>query len=185
MTIRDFACAVRGTIRACALAAALIASACGAQPGHGAPAQSQPAVAVGSAKAGKWYLLLPPQRAYSSDRSPMMGGPLASPPRNAGEFHGAYEIYSLTQIDQSALLNKWQKAMEFGSGQDCEDYKAAQLKQTSDPAANTRMSERTRERLIDPTYMRSIVESERCTSAAEINALVRVQFCGVISLRSF
>jgi hypothetical protein len=62
-----------------------------------------------------WYLLGPPERAYASDRSPMMGGPLAT--SGISESRGAYNVYSLTQTDTSAPLSQWTKLGTFNSKQ--------------------------------------------------------------------
>ena len=89
---------------------------------------SVPAPSAASASdPGGWYLIAPPQRAYASDRDPMMGGPLAT--SGVFEQRGAYDAYSLTQIDTSAPLSKWQRvAGTFSSDADCESFKAAEFK---------------------------------------------------------
>ncbi len=96
-----------------------------------------------------------------------MGGPLATAPTQAGEFHGAYYTFHLTQVDQKAPLHEWKKAKVFQSKQDCEDYKAGQLKKLDDPQTYAQMALKTRMRLVDRPHVRQFVESERCASAAE------------------
>jgi hypothetical protein len=67
-------------------------------------ASPPPSPPVGTNYPSGWYLVAPPQRAYASDRSTMMGGPLAT--SGISENRGAYLVYSLTQNDTSAPLNK-------------------------------------------------------------------------------
>ena len=157
--------ALRGSIRVYVLAAALvIPGGCSYQL-----RQEVQSAAVGGRNAnGDWYLLVPPQRIYSSDRTTMMGGPLATAPSN--EFPGALGTYNLMEIDENEPLNRWERAMQFPSKRDCEDYKTAQLKQISDPLTSTKIALKTRIRLVDTPYMRSYVESGRCVSAADLGA---------------
>ena len=120
-----------------------------------------------------WYLIAPPQRAYASDRSPEMGGPLAT----SGDFEhrGAYDVYSLMQIDTNAPLSKWQRlAGTFVSDADCEDFKAAQFKKSSDPAAVSKEAKAVIGKNphivgIDVRATREMYESERCVGASQLS----------------
>src|ERR1700719_3675971 len=104
----------RALMRRCALlivaAIVLILAGCAQQVSHH---QAVPALspAAKTSDAGGWYLIMPPQRAYASDRSPMMGGPLAT--SGISENRGAYLVYSLTQSDTSIPLSKWPRALGF------------------------------------------------------------------------
>src|SRR5258708_30482990 len=85
----------------------LILAGCAQQVSHSPKEVRAPSPAAKASDAGGWYLITPPQRAYASDRSPMMGGPLAT--SGISENRGAYSLYSLTQEDTNAPLNKWQR----------------------------------------------------------------------------
>lgn len=134
---------------------------------------SVPESAANASDPEGWYLIAPPQRAYASDRSPMMGGPLAT----SGDFEhrGAYDVYSLTQIDANAPLSKWQRlAGTFVSDADCEDFKAAQFKKSSDPAAVSRQAKAAIGRNphivgVDVRATREMYESERCVGASQLS----------------
>jgi len=123
--------------------------------------------AGGTTGGGGWYLIAPPQRAYASDRSPMMGGPLAT--SGISERRGAYEVYSLTEADTKAPLSKWQiVAGVFDSERDCEDYEAGQLKNVNDPAWITKVAGTHRNRLMYQSNMRDTIEGEGCSSSPQI-----------------
>jgi hypothetical protein len=109
-----------------------------------------------------WYLLGPPERAYASDRSPMMGGPLAT--SGISENRGAYDVYSLTQTDTSASLSQWTQLRTFNSERECEDYKSSQLKDVNDPAWITKEAGKKRNRLMYQSAQRDFIESERCAA---------------------
>jgi hypothetical protein len=121
-----------------------------------------------------WYLIAPPQRAYASDRDPMMGGPLAT--SGVFEHRGASDAYSLTQIDTSAPLSKWMRvAGVFSSDADCEDFKAAEFKKISDPAsvasaAKTAIAKNPHLVGVDVRGTREIYESERCVGASQLSS---------------
>lgn len=119
-----------------------------------------------------WYLLEPPRRAYASDRTPMMGGPLAT--SGISYNRGGVERWSVNQVDTSAPLAKWTTiGGPFISEKDCEDVKAAQLTELNDPAFVTKNGARIVS--TQPQYAgfatrlaHDIYESERCVSASQI-----------------
>lgn len=104
----------------------------------------------------------------------MMGGPLAT--SGISEHRGAYEEYSLTQVDPSAPLSKWKPiAEEFSSEKDCDDYKAAQIKQISDPtwvsqSASKIIAQHPSMVGVDIRESHDILESARCVTASQISS---------------
>jgi hypothetical protein len=104
----------------------------------------------------------------------MMGGPLAT----SGNFEhrGGVETFTLTQVDTSAPLSKWQRlAGPFTSQKDCEDIKASQLTELNDPAYVSKNAEQIVSK--QPQYAgfatrvaHDINASERCVSASQIPA---------------
>jgi hypothetical protein len=132
---------------------------------------SMPAPSVASANdPGGWYVIVPPQRAYASDRLPSMGGPLAT--SGISEHRGAYDVYSLTQTDTSAPLSQWNRvAGVFGSDADCENYRAAQLRKINDPATITKIV--AQHPNLAGVYVRGLRErhdSERCVGASQLSS---------------
>jgi hypothetical protein len=119
---------------------------------------------------GGWYVIVPPQRAYASDRLPEMGGPLAT--SGIPEHRGAYEVYSLTQMDTSAPLSQWKRvAGVFSSDADCEGYRAAQLKKINEPATITQIV--AKHPSLAGVYVRGLrerYESERCVGASQLSS---------------
>jgi hypothetical protein len=145
----------------------LVVAGCAQQASH---RQEVPALSptVKTNDAGGWYLIMPPKRAYASDRSPMMGGPLAT--SGISENRGAYSVYSLTQDDTSAPLSKWQRvAGIFSSEQECEDYKSGQMKQMEDPAWVTKETTTKRYRIVSSPAIRDFLESERCVTSEQLS----------------
>ncbi len=117
----------------------------------------------------KWLLLSPPERAYAAGRAAFEGGgPLATAPSEGGEFHGAYYIYSVNQIDLRAPLKNWRRIGFFQSEQECEAQKAQQLKQLSDPAWRMAQARKSRTHLVDWPRTHDMVEAERCVTATEL-----------------
>src|SRR5438876_2396016 len=129
-----------------AFAALLCVTACGQQSRFASPpAKAQPdppSSALTDTRAlinqgYKWFLLVPPERAYAADRDYFAGGPLATAPMGGGYSHGFVSTYSLTQMDSDAPLSRWRPAGAFQTEEECSSYKAQQLKQISDPAWTT------------------------------------------------
>lgn len=144
-----------------------IIAGCAQQAPHN---QEVPALspAAKTSDAGGWYLILPPQRAYASDRSPMMGGPLAT--SGVSENRGAYSVYSLTQDDTNAPLSKWPRApWLFSSEQECADFKSDQLKQINDPEWVAKRTTASRYRVIYTGRSRDYIESERCVTSEQLS----------------
>ena len=165
MTLKD------ALMRRCALpivaTIVLVVAGCAQPASHsqGVPALSP---AAKTSDAGGWYLIMPPQRAYASDRSPMMGGPLAT--SGISENRGAYSVYSLTQDDTSVPLSKWQRvAGIFSSEQECEDYKSGQMKQMADPAWVTKETTTKRYRIVSSPAIRDFLESDRCVTSEQLS----------------
>jgi hypothetical protein len=104
----------------------------------------------------------------------MMGGPLAT--SGVFEQRGAYDAYSLTQIDTSAPLSKWERvAGVFTSDTDCEDFKAAEFKKMSDPASVASAAKAAIGRNphlvgVDVRGARERYESERCVGASQLSS---------------
>jgi hypothetical protein len=145
----------------------LILAGCAPPASHN---QEEPALslAANTSAASGWYLIMPPQRAYASDRSPMMGGPLAT--SGISENRGAYSVYSLTQNNTSAPLDKWHRvAGIFSSEGECEDYKSGQMKQMTDPAWVTKETTTKRYRVMSPPAIRDFLESERCVTSEQLS----------------
>jgi hypothetical protein len=145
----------------------LVLTGCAQQGSHNqeAPALSP---AAKTSDAGGWYLFMPPQRAYASDRSPMMGGPLAT--SGISENRGAYLVYSLTQSDTSIPLSKWPRApWLFSSEQECADYQSDQLKKINDPAWIAKKTTTSRYRVISAGMARDYIESERCVTSEQLS----------------
>jgi len=145
----------------------LVLMGCAQQASHNqeAPALSP---AAKTSDAGGWYLIMPPQRAYASDRSPMMGGPLAT--SGISENRGAYLVYSLTQSDTSIPLSKWPRApWLFSSEQECADYQSDQLKKINDPAWIAKKTTTSRYRVISAGMARDYIESERCVTSEQLS----------------
>lgn len=145
----------------------LVVAGCAQQASHNLEVPA-PSPAPKTSDAGGWYLITPPQRAYASDRSPMMGGPLAT--SGISENRGAYSVYSLTQDDTNVALSKWQRvAGIFSSEQECEDYKSGQAKQMADPAWVTKETTTRRYRIVSPTAIPDYLDSERCVTSAQLS----------------
>ena len=124
----------------------------------------QAQVTVKDAPSGSWVLLIPPQRAYAADRSPIMGGPLATQPMEAAESHGAYYTASISQFDVNAPLSQWKNVLSVSlqSKSDCERVKGDLLHESDDPAWLTQQALQTRTRIIDPSRYRDAIEAARC-----------------------
>jgi hypothetical protein len=147
---------------------ALLLAGC-AQQAVKSEAMPQPSPTVGTNDTSGWYLIAPPQRAYASDRSPMMGGPLAT--SGISENRGAYSVYSLTQPDTSAPLSHWERvAGIFSSEKECGDYKSSQLKEANDPAWIAKVASKKRDRLVYPAAQRDFIGSERCATSQQISS---------------
>jgi hypothetical protein len=150
---------------AAAIALVLVGCAQQAVQHQASPPPSPP---VGTNYPSGWYLVAPPQRAYASDRSTMMGGPLAT--SGISENRGAYLVYSLTQNDTSAPLNKWQRvAGTFSSEHDCEDYKSGQMKKMTDPEWLAKESATKRYRVMSAPAIHDFLDSERCATSEQLS----------------
>ncbi|MEA2680804.1 MAG: hypothetical protein QOK03_2526 [Candidatus Binataceae bacterium] len=98
----------------------------------------------------------------------MMGGPLAT--SGISENRGAYLVYSLTQNDTSAPLNKWQRvAGTFSSEHDCEDYKSGQMKKMTDPEWLAKESATKRYRVMSAPAIHDFLDSERCATSEQLS----------------
>jgi hypothetical protein len=58
--------------------------------------------------------------------------------------------------------------MTFGSESQCRDYKAAKLKEFSDPAWTTKAALNRRDRIMDPVFVKAFVTAARCVSADQL-----------------
>jgi hypothetical protein len=64
-------------------------------------------------------------------------------------------------------LAKWGQIGEFPSEQDCTDYKAAELKQVTDPAWLSAQAAKAHH-LVDAQRAHDLIESGRCVNASQL-----------------
>jgi hypothetical protein len=97
------------------------------------PQANNPPLPVPAIGTDAWVLIAPPLEGYSSDRTAQMGGPLALPSGWESRSGAGYKFVDVDRIDTNAPLSRWQKRHTFPSESECQDYKAAMLKELSDP----------------------------------------------------
>ena len=129
---------------------------------------NQPVPAQSPVATGPWLLIVPPLEGYSSDRTPQMGAPLALPSDWESRTGAGYKFVDVERMETNAPLDKWQKRHSYETQGDCEDYRAAKLKEFSDPKATTKLAVGQRDRIVDPIFLRDLVNSSRCVSADQL-----------------
>ena len=139
-----------------------------ATPVSAKPQANNPPTPVPAIGTDAWVLIAPPLEGYSSDRTPQMGGPLALPSDWESRSGAGYKFVNIDRIDANAPLSRWQKRHTFPSESECQDYKAAMLKELSDPAWTTKAALNRRDRIMDPVFVKAFVTAARCVSADQL-----------------
>ncbi len=99
-----------------------------------------------------------------------MGGPLALPSGWESRSGAGYKFVDIESLDTNAPLDKWQRRHSYETQSDCEAYRAAKLKEFSDPKAATKIANGQRDRIVDPIFLRDLVNASRCVSAAQLGS---------------